>query len=140
MVGAAIVGLIFVNSPVNMREGKYGFIPLFWLNAVGASVVLWNASRLLFSFCTKSGSVLASCCTVIRMIGQRSLTFLCLNQLAIYAAFRLIPLRGSGSVSVLLHNLLVLFFVLAVLYLIAEIKQKMAMEIVACSKQKKGNR
>lgn len=26
--------LIFVNEPVNMRTNEYGFIPLFWLNAV----------------------------------------------------------------------------------------------------------
>ena len=105
--------LIIINGSVNMREGYYGIIPLFWLNAIGASILLWIISFKLDKLKKDSKGKVVS---VIKKTGKRSLTFLGLNQVVIYFVFRVFPARNNGGLMTLLHNAASLIIVFAILY------------------------
>lgn len=70
--------LAFVNPYVNMRIGLYGFIPLFWINAITAIVIYWNISKKI-----EAGKHLYKFKNMIAQIGEDSIVYLCLNQLVI---------------------------------------------------------
>ena len=124
--------LIAANEKVNMREGKYGLLPLFWINAIGMCIVLWNVARKLMDLqnekCFKSWIV--NIYSIIENIGRRSLVFLCLNQTITVIIFGLFPIRtGAHSFIVVIHNTIVLFAALTLLYLLAIIRET-AMESI----------
>ena len=50
VLSGVIIILIFANGYVNMRTGEYACIPLFWINAVFATLVGINISRFLEKF------------------------------------------------------------------------------------------
>ena len=117
--------LIFVNGKVNMREGIYGRVIPFWINAVGITIVLWNISNIIInSNIAKKGGALHYIIDYIIKIGERSMIYLCLNQVAIFYYFRLFPLDRPGWYAILIHNTLALIFVVMVLYPIAYIREK----------------
>lgn len=68
----------FVNSYVNMRIGMYGFIPLFWINAITAIIIYWNISKRI-----DASDHLNLLKKFLRQIGKNSIVYLCLNQLVI---------------------------------------------------------
>ena len=115
--------LIFANGKVNMREGNYGILPLFWINAIGMCIVLWNVARKLQEIRSikLSRNRIIDLYSIIINIERRPLVFLCLNQVIITIAFKLIPIRNGAAV--LIHNTVVLVIVLVVLYLIAIIRE-----------------
>ena len=125
--------LIFANGKVNMREGNYGILPLFWINAIGMCIVLWNVARKLQEIRSikLSRNRIIDLYSIIKNIGRRSLVFLCLNQVMIAITFKLIHTKKSAhGIAVLIHNTVVLFIVLAVLYLIAIIRETVKDRII----------
>ena len=75
------VSTIFINSYVDMRDGNYGLWPLFWVNALGMTVALWNICRSIEDSANKY--YLCGCIKWIESIGSASIIYLCLNQLTI---------------------------------------------------------
>lgn len=71
---------ILSGKDINMRVGKYGYVLLFWVNAVGMSIVLLNICRLLKENRSIGKNRLF---TLIEYIGENSLTYLALNILII---------------------------------------------------------
>lgn len=74
--------LIFQNRYVNMRTGQYGFIPLFWLNAILLIIVGWNITRKLSELSGKN-RMLQIVINGLKDIGKNSIVYLCLNQFII---------------------------------------------------------
>ncbi|MCD8334424.1 MAG: acyltransferase family protein [Clostridiales bacterium] len=72
--------LIFLNGYINMRTGTYAIIPLFWVNAVLATLTGLNLSRHMDDRIGRKGNALLRC---VKTMGRNSITFLCLNQLVI---------------------------------------------------------
>lgn len=68
--------LIFVNGYVNMRTENYAIIPLFWINAVLATLIGFNASKF-FNNLFKESKIIS----IIKDIGCNSITYVCLNQI-----------------------------------------------------------
>ena len=73
----------FVNGDVNLKKGLYGIWPLFWINAVGITVSLWNISRILYNWVQRK-KILKQLFSYLQEIGQNSIVYLCMNQLAIF--------------------------------------------------------
>ena len=73
--------LIFLNGYINMREGKYAFIPLFWINALMAIIILWNISKKIER--KKENKYMKKIYNMIKFIGENSIIYLCLNQVVI---------------------------------------------------------
>ena len=46
----------FVNSYVNLRNGRYGVWPLFWINAICLTICFWNISKYVYNWFSKSNS------------------------------------------------------------------------------------
>ena len=108
--------LIMVNRSVNMRLGYYGIIPLFWVCALSACMILWQLAKYLEIAASKHESLnLVTSC--IERTGRHSLFFLCGNQVAIFLCFHAWPV--SDNISSIIHNLLVLAIVFMLLYAIA---------------------
>ena len=88
-------GLCFINGYINMRTGMYGIIPLFWLNALVATVILWNFSKYLSQY--ENNSIVQKIVAGLQNIGKYSIIYLCLNQLFILIASLLVdttPLKN----------------------------------------------
>ncbi|MCI8725445.1 MAG: acyltransferase family protein [Hungatella sp.] len=79
ILGLIAVILIFLNKPVNMRIGDYGFILLFWINAILPTLVGANVSKMIKDkFPNRIKHMLLT-------IGRNSIIYLCLNQVIILA-------------------------------------------------------
>lgn len=81
-IGLVAVVLIFFNDSVNMRTGIYAYIPLFYINAILDTVVLWNLSSTFLNIIKKFG--LETLSEGIQSIGRNSIIYLCCNQLIIF--------------------------------------------------------
>lgn len=114
------VVLIFINSKVNMREGNYGIVPLFWVNAIGSSILLWALSFELEKH-KNDYKVISGALSLLHNIGKRSLTFLSLNQVIIHFVLKINPYENLGGFGKLLHNMVGLIIVLCIIYMIAYI-------------------
>lgn len=76
VIGFIITALIFLNGAINLRAGTYAFIPLFWINAIGTSLVGWSIARKIDS-CEKG--ILSMPARWLRRVGKDSLVYLCWN-------------------------------------------------------------
>lgn len=124
--GVAATALIFVNGYVNMRTGEYNIVPLFWLNAVLATVVLLNFSRLIYKF-LGSGFIGKR----LSEIGKNSIVYLCFNQLAIRTFEKFIFVDESfPTVSKLLLKILIFVLSMAMLFLIEKLITKTKLRVL----------
>lgn len=103
-----VVGLgIYLNKPVNMNSGIYGNVLLFWINAIGATVVGLNLSRLLC--CKFSKSIIIN---YFSWIGNNSIVFLCCNHLPILFVSRLLLRFGlSNTVLATIISMMLISFI-----------------------------
>ena len=76
---------IYLNDEVNMRQGIYHFIPLFWANAILAIILLMNISIRLDA--KYANNILIN---FLKYVGKYSIVFLCLNQLVIRCWFKVL--------------------------------------------------
>ena len=104
--------LIFVNGYINLRTGEYSCIPLFWINALLAIIVLINFSKY---YCNASANsvVINYSKNIMSYIGKNSITFLCLNQITI-KFFTLI----FDFMPILVYKVLVLLMTITTLCLV----------------------
>ena len=75
----AFGALSFVNSYVNLREGLYGNIILFWINASGISLCLWMLCKKILI-----PKILTKLANAISYAGHWSIVFLITNQMIIF--------------------------------------------------------
>ena len=121
-----ISALVFFNNSVNMREGFYGNVLLFWINSTIMIILIWNISNKAIQ------STLHNCrgfsdiiIEILSNIGKRSLVFLCLNQVVIYLCFNTFPVNNTSMLMKLFHNAIMLAIVLIILYIIAYFKESL---------------
>lgn len=74
---------IMVSPEINLRNGSYPNVIMFWINAVSSSLLLLNLSRELWR---RTGN-----CKLLRLlnqeleyIGRNSIVYVCMNQLVLY--------------------------------------------------------
>lgn len=85
IMAVIVAWLIYLNGAVNMNGGTYSNIFLFWINAVGATIVGLNWSRY---FCEKiPDSVLSG---FVSWIGRNSIVFLCCNHIPILVVSKIL--------------------------------------------------
>lgn len=92
VLAGVITILILVNGYVNMRIGEYACIPLFWINAVFATLVGINISRFLEKKFSKS------VINEVSYIGRNSIIYVCLNQLIIMGMTRMVSVLEFSKV------------------------------------------
>lgn len=119
-VGGSITGvLIFANGYINMREGLYAFLPLFWLNALGAIFEGISAAKLIEQWigAFPVGKWLKS-------VGKDSIVYVCLNQFVIFEITKVVP--ASNLVS----QTAVLVLSMACLYLMSLLFTKTGLKVL----------
>lgn len=109
IVGVVASRLIFVNGYINMREGRYAFLPLFWINALLSVYLGISISKLI----CRIGEM-----KWLTSIGRNSIVYVCLNQIIIRVLF-----KGFSYISMpkILSHLLILALSMFVLYWLAEL-------------------
>lgn len=124
LAGSAIMLLLIIlNKPVNMRTGQYGLFPLFWINSVGSTCILWSLSKKMNACKLRwGGEIWERSYAFMMSMGEHSLVFLCFNQVVIFAAFQLLPVN-TEKFGVLFHNLIVLLAVLIFLNMLAYLRR-----------------
>lgn len=80
--GCVVTLLIMKNGTINMRRGNYGFIAIFWINAIAAIFIGISLSKVILRI-TKN-TALESIADVICRIGKNSISYLCMNQVFIF--------------------------------------------------------
>lgn len=116
VVGAMTTILIFVNGYINMREGRYAFIPLFWINALLSVYVGISISKMICK--TEKTKWLTS-------IGRNSIIYVCMNQFVIMILFKLstyIQMPTIVSRSLILVTCLFILYWLAELFMRTKLK------------------
>lgn len=80
-MGVIITCCIYINEEVNLREGVFGNVLLFWINAVLSSLLILNLAKRI-------DQALMNTFVGDRMhsIGKNSIVYLCLNQSLIWIA------------------------------------------------------
>ncbi len=126
----AFSALGFVNGYVNLRQGLYSIWPLFWFNAVGMTISLWNLSRIVYVRVEKK-KLMDKPLKWLKGIGRDSIIYLCLNQLMILITTKLLWLFPSGGVVVLLAKKAVILVIsLIELYVAQTVIMKTRLKIV----------
>lgn len=108
VVGAITTILIFVNGCINMRQGRYAIIPLFWINALLSVYLGISISKMI----CKTGKI-----KWLTSIGRNSIVYVCLNQIVIRILYKVF---SYIQMPILVSHLLVLVFSLIALYWLAE--------------------
>ena len=88
-IGILTTGLIFVNGYVNMREGSYAIIPLFWINALLAIYLGISISKII---CKRSRI------EWISSIGRNSIVYVCMNQITIMIVGKILRYVVSSNI------------------------------------------
>lgn len=74
--------LIFTNGDLNMRQGRWGFIPLTYINGIVGVLICWILARRV---CQMNNLVISWACRV----SQLSIIYVCTNHIVIRYAERL---------------------------------------------------
>lgn len=74
--------LVLINSNTDMRLYQYGFIPLFYLNAMLGYILTINVSKIIFKLSTDNKQ--QKLINVFKNIGKNGISFVCLNTIFIY--------------------------------------------------------
>lgn len=73
---------IFRSGYVNMRTGEYADILFFWVNSIGATLVIVNCSHYLVD-AKERCRIIDVFINFIEMIGKNSIVYVCLNEFII---------------------------------------------------------
>ena len=104
VVGVDTAAMIFVNGYINMREGRYAFLPLFWINALLSVYLGISISKLICK--TEKTKWLTN-------VGENSIVYVCLNQMVIRVLFEVF---SYIQMPIILSHLLILALSMSVLY------------------------
>lgn len=102
--------LTMLNGYINLREGLYGTIPLFWMNAVLMTLCLWNVAKYI------NNSKYIFMKDTLNFIGNNSMIYLCLNQLVILILNMIFDeLNIASNIFMIGRNIVILIFSLSIL-------------------------
>ena len=122
ILGILEAKLILFNGYINMREGTYAFVPLFWVNAILSIFTGISVSKKVEN--AIRGTIMASW---LISIGRKSIVYLCCNQLvikvvtAIFGHFMAFSAVGNG---------IVLVVSMMVLYMLSVLLTKTKLKII----------
>jgi len=119
--------LIYKNDYVDMRSGYYAFIPLFWVNAVLSSCLIFNFSKVITRFFNDI-KILMPFTEYLKAAGKNSIVYVCLNQLVIAVLVEIADKFASFSSDISFIAVFVL--TLISLWFLAEIITKSKLKIV----------
>lgn len=117
----ALSMVIFLNGSINMRTGTYHNIGMFWIGAVGSSIVVCYIAKLVYGFINLHKS-LSVCGRYFCSVGRNSMTYLCFNQLTILGIKNFLAMSDKGNNSTLeklIMSLMALLLAFVVLYIIS---------------------
>lgn len=122
LLGIVTFVLIFVNDEVNMRKEEYGFIPLFWVNAVFCVVTGMNLSKYIYKII--QGTIINKW---LADIGKNTIVYVCLNQVVILVCNNIIKMV---DMPLIVSQLLVLAVSIAALWVASLIFTKTKLKAV----------
>ena len=102
-----------MNGSINMREGRYSIIPLFWVNATLATII-----GLIISKVWVENFKVRYFNRYVCSVGKESIVYLCLNQIVI---FILNGVFDHFTIPYVIKQPLLLIFSLIILYAICRI-------------------
>lgn len=84
-----LIILIYLNGYIDMRQGLYGFVPLFWINAIGISIIGLNLCKYFQGYLGQF-----SLNKFVVYIGRNSIIYVCLNELIISISSKVLGYIG----------------------------------------------
>lgn len=120
LIGVVVFSvLIILNGKINMRVGDYRCTPLFWVNAIGFSVVLLNICRYIAIFVDRiQHRGIHLIFDSVKDIGENSLFYLILNVPIIQLVFML-PydlVSDGGAICQLIFNIFATIVTLIIIF------------------------
>ena len=119
LLSAIDLVMILINGYINMRTGTYGFIPLFWMNAVLSTMILWKIAKDIWAILNQR-TYGKRVCRYFCNIGRNSIIYLSFNQLAIFISTCFVIILGlrDNVVFLEIEKYVLLFFTMAILYFV----------------------
>lgn len=117
IVGTITTILIFMNGYINMREGRYAILPLFWINALLSVYLGISISKLI----CKTGKI-----KWLTSIGRNSIVYVCLSQFVIMVLFKLFTYIHMPTI---VSRLLILLICMFILYLMVGLFTKTKLKV-----------
>ena len=110
------IAMIFTNGMINMRKAQYANVPVFWINAILAIVILFEISKRINKQTHRFGKYIAN---ELRFIGRNTVVYLCMNQLLIlwinglcdYMGIQSMRIEGAYKLVMLVMLLVLLHFI-----------------------------
>lgn len=103
------------NGYVNMRIGSYGYIFLFWIDAVAITLLISIFAKRLYKYSVKiNNGVLNIAIQYVIFVGKESLYFLCLNQLFLWISRNSLPDNGVKQLAMFGITMVCISFVIIV--------------------------
>lgn len=110
-----VYNLIFLNTYVDMRIGKYGIIPLFWINSISAIILGINISKHIDKLlkCNIKDFIIS--------IGKNSIVYVCLNQL-VYTKieeiiYNIVKNQALNFTSVMIIKCIIIILTIIIIYI-----------------------
>lgn len=124
ILGIVTVFFIMKSPPISMREGEYGNVLFFWVNAFLAIVVGINISKYICNI--QNGLCFVEIGNyLIRQIGKNSIVYVCLNQLVIQQMYDFVGIFNMHQNYIVIDGLsasiLVLGISMIILYILEQI-------------------
>ena len=98
--------LILVNGEVNMRNGLYHNVLLFWINAIAGSVLIYNIASHLDKWRGSKLFLMGKGVKIVEGMGMTSLIYVCTNDIIVSEMKRILKMifaRESKIITILVH-------------------------------------
>lgn len=120
--------LIMLNGYVNVRANEYAIVPLFWIDAILATIALWNICQRIDEK-TPTFDCVNQGMSVLKEIGSESLIYVCTNQYILFLLNKVHLFEGNTVVMHIWH-LTEVSVIIAVCFLANRIIKKTDLKFV----------
>lgn len=120
--------MIMLNGYVNVRTNEYAVIPLFWINAILATIALWNICGSIERLDTHIKPIKNSL-IFLKKVGSDSLVYVCANQYFIWI-LSFLPISMGNTITMLIWHMIEVCIVVMACYLLNRIIRKTPLKIM----------
>lgn len=109
--------LILINGEINMRNGLYHNVLLFWINAVAGSVLIYNIAKHLDKWRESKTFLVEKGVKIVEGMGMNSLIYVCTNDIIVSETKHFLRLifAGEGKINTILVHIATLIITIGII-------------------------
>lgn len=109
--------LILLNGEINMRNGLYHNILLFWINAIAGSVLIYNIAGYLDKWKDSKVLLMGKGVKIVEGMGMSSIIYVCTNDIIVSEIKKLLQMifAGEGKMNTILVHIATLIITIGII-------------------------